>query len=98
MKRRMHVDFQKINILQPEMIIIDKKNKGNLSLQPLPKIDEMYAKPREAKYFTTLDLHSSYYHITLAPEARAKTAFVTPFRKFNKVPFGLPQVQATFKN
>ena len=99
MKRRMCVDFQKINALQPETITINKKNKGNLSLQPLPKIDEMYAKLKGAKYFTTPDLQSGDCHITLVPEARAKTAFVTLFGKyeFNKVPFGLAQAPAYFQ-
>ena len=89
MKRRMCMDFHKINTLQPETTTIDKKNKGKLSLQPLPRMDEMYTKLKGAKFFTTLDLHSGYYHITLVPRARAKTASVTPFRKyeFNKVLF-----------
>ena len=54
---------------------------------------------KEQKYFMTLDLQSRYFHITLAPEARAKTAFVTPFGKyeFNKVPFGLAQAPAYFQ-
>ena len=70
------------------MTITIDKNESKLSLQPLPKIDEVYVKLKGAKYFTTLDLCSSYYHITLAPETRAKTAFVTPFGKyeFNQVP------------
>ena len=99
MKRRMYVDFQKINVLQPEMITIDKKNQGNLSLQPLLKIDKMYMKLEGANYFMTLDLCSRYYHITLASEAKAKTVFVTPFGKyeFNKVPFGLAQAPAYFQ-
>ena len=99
MKRRKCVDFGKINALQPETITIDKKNKSNLSLQQLPKIDEMYAKLKGAKYFTIFNLCSDYYHITLAPEARAKTSFITPFRKykFNKVPFGLAQAPAYFQ-
>ena len=91
--------LSKIKALQPETITINKKNKGNLSLQPLPKIDEVYAKVKGAKYFTTLDLQNGYYHITLAPEARAKMAFMTPFGKyeFNKVPFGLAQALAYFQ-
>ena len=96
MKRRMCVDFQKINALQPEAITINKKNKGNLSLPPLPKIDQMYGKLKGAKFFTTLDLCSGYYHITLAPDTRVKTAFVTKFGKyeFNKIPFRLAQALA----
>ena len=45
---------------------------GNLSLIPLPKIDEMYANLRGAKVFTTLDLRSGYYHIALDQESKAK--------------------------
>ena len=99
MKRRMCVDFRQINVLQPETITTNKKNRGNLSLQPLSKMDEMYPKLKGAKFFTTLDLCSGYYHITLAPEARAKTAFITLFGKykFNKVPFGPAQAPAYFQ-
>ena len=99
MKRRMCVDFRKINTLQPEAITIDKKNTGNLSLQPLPKIHKMYTKLKGAKFFMRLDLCSGYYHITLALEARAKMAFIIPFGKyeFNKVPFRLAQAPAYFQ-
>ena len=80
---------------------VDKQTdtQGNLSLIPLPKIDEMYANLCGAKIFTTLDLHSGYYHITLDNESKAKTAFVTPFGKyeFNAVPFGLAQAPAYFQ-
>ena len=59
----------------------------------------MYANLRGAKIFTTLDLRSGYYHITLDNESKAKTAFVTPFGKyeFNAVPFGLVQAPAYFQ-
>ena len=75
------------------------ESQGNLSLIPLPKIDEMYANLRGVKIFTTLDLRSGYYHITLDNESKAKTAFVTPFGKyeFNAVPFGLAQAPAYFQ-
>ena len=46
------MDFHKINTLQPETIKIDKTNKRNLSLQPLSKIEEMYAKLKGAKFYT----------------------------------------------
>ena len=59
----------------------------------------MYANLRGAKVFTTLDLRSGYYHIALDKESKAKTAFVTPFGKyeFNAVPFGLVQAPAYFQ-
>ena len=52
-----------------------------------------------AKIFTTLDLRSGYYHISLDEESKAKTAFVTPFGKyeFNSIPFGLAQAPAYFQ-
>ena len=63
---------------------VDKQTdtQDNLSLVPLPKIDEMYANLCGAKIFTTLDLLSGYYHIALDNESKAKTAFVTPFSKY----------------
>ena len=98
---RMCVDFRKINELQPKTQRVDKQTdtQGNLSLIPLPKIDEMYANLRGAKVFTTLDLRSGYYHIALDKESKAKTAFVMPFGKyeFNAVPFGLAQAPAYFQ-
>ena len=98
---RMCVDFRKINELQPKMQRVDKhtNTQGNLSLIPLPKIDEMYANLHGAKIFTTLDLQNGYYHIALDNESKEKTAFVTPFGKyeFNEVPFGLSQALAYFQ-
>ena len=80
---------------------VDKQTntQGNFSLIPLPKIDEMYANLHGAKIFTTLDLHSGYYHISLNKDSKAKTAFVTPLGKyeFNAVPFGLAQAPAYFQ-
>ena len=95
----MCVDFRKINDLQPQVRRVDSATSGNISLVPLPKIDKMYAVLCGAKIFTTLDLRSSYYHISLYKESKAKTAFVTPFGKyeFNAVPFGLAQAPAYFQ-
>ena len=52
-----------------------------------------------AKIFSTLDLRSGYYHFRLDKESKAKTAFVTPFGKyeFNAVPFGLAQAPVYFQ-
>ena len=96
---RMCVDFRKINDLQPQVRRVDSPTSGNISLVPLPKINEMYAALHGAKIFTTLDLRSSYYHINLDKESKAKSAFVTPFGKyeFNSVLFGLKQAPAYFQ-
>ena len=65
----------------------------------MPKIDEIYTNLCSAKIFTTFNLYSGYYHITLDNESKAKTAFVTIFVKyeFNAVSFGLAQAPAYFQ-
>ena len=59
----------------------------------------MYAKLKGDKVFSTIDLRSGYYHITLGKSSRAKTAFVTPIGKYEflMVPFGLAQAPAYFQ-
>ena len=79
-KRRLCVDFRKVNELQQEVITAGK-TKGQISIHPLPKIDEMYVKLKGAKVFSTIDLRSGYHHIALGKSSRSKTAFVTPFGK-----------------
>ena len=88
-----------INV-QSLKVITEGKSKGCLSLIPLPKIDEMYAKLKGAKFFLTIDLRSGYYHIALGKDSRAKMAFVMPFGKYKflQVPFGLAQAPAFFQH
>ena len=50
----MCIDFRKLNDLQPEICCADSQTGGNISLVPLPKINEMYGRLKGAKYFTTL--------------------------------------------
>ena len=94
-KRRLCIDFRKVNELQ-QQVITEGKSKGQISIHPLLKIDEMYAKLKGAKVFSTIDLRSGYHHIALGKDSRAKTAFVTPFGKYKflMVPFGLAQAPA----
>ena len=96
--RRLCVDFRKVNELQQEVITAGK-TKGQISIHPLPKIDEMYAKLKGAKVFSTIDLRSGYHHIMLGKSSRTETAFVTPFGKYEflMVPFGLAQAPAYFQ-
>ena len=97
-RRRLCVDYRRVNSLQPEVEKGDK-SKGCLSLYPLPKIDEMFGKLNGAKIFSTIDLRSGYYHIGLTQESRAKSAFVVPMGKweFKRTPFGLSQAPACFQ-
>ena len=80
-------------------VITAGKTKGQISIHPLPKIDETYAKLKGAKAFSTIDLRSGYHHIALGKSSRAKTAFVMPFGKYEflMVPFGLAQAPAYFQ-
>ena len=98
LRRRLCVDYRKVNALQPEVKCTDKGT-GCLSLYPLPKIDEMFSKLGGTTIFSTIDLHSGYYHIGLTRESRAKSAFVVPMGKwqFKCMPFGLSQAPAYFQ-
>ena len=98
-RRRMCIDYRRINKLQPEVTKADG-GKGCISLIPLPKIDELYAKLKENKVFSSLDLRSGYYHIGLTESVKPKSAFVLSSLgkyQFNRVPFGLAQAPAYFQ-
>ena len=97
-KRRLCIDFRKANELQQE-VLAEGKKRGQISLHPLPKIDEMYAKLKGTKVLSTIDLRSGYYHIALGKDSRAKTTFVMPFGKYEilMVLFGLAQAPAYFQ-
>ena len=98
LRRRLCVDYRKGNALQQE---VKRKDRGTgcLSLYPLPKIDEMFAKLKGARCFSTIDLRSRYYHIGLTRKSRAKSAFVVPMGKweFKRTPFRLSQAPAYFQ-
>ena len=98
-RRRMCVDYRKINKLQPEVTKADG-GIGCISLIPLPKIEELYAKLKGYKVFSSLDLRSGYYHIGLKDSAKPKSAFILSSLgkyQFNRVPFRLAQAPAYFQ-
>ena len=66
---------------------------------PMPKVEDIFSKLDGATYFTTLDLHAGYHHIPLDKSSIPKTAFNSPFGKYEyiKVPFGLAQAPAYFQ-
>ena len=65
----------------------------------MPKVEDIFSKLNGATYFTTLDLHAGYHHIPLDNSSIPKTAFDSPFGKYEyvKVPFRLAQAPAYFQ-
>jgi hypothetical protein len=53
---------------------------------------------KKCKYFSTIDLTSEYWQVSIAIEDKEKTAFITKqeFFKFIVILFGLTNAPATF--
>ena len=66
---------------------------------PIPKVEDIFSKLNGTTYFTTLDLHAGYHHIPLDKSSIPKTAFNSPFGKYEyvKVLFRLAQAPAYFQ-
>ena len=66
---------------------------------PMPKVEDIFSQLNGAKYFCTLDLRAGYHHIRLTADSIPKTAFTSPFGKYEylKVPFGLAQAPAYYQ-
>ena len=66
---------------------------------PLSQIDDTLDMLAGKRWFSTLDLASGYWHVSLSPEARCKTAFATHLGlfQFRVMPFGLCNAPATFE-
>ena len=98
-KKRLCVDYRALNSLIPPVTKAHSKAKGVLTLVPLPKIDEIYARLRGSTIYSALDMTSGYHHMELSEEAKPKSAFVTTIDKyeFNRCPFGLVQAPAYFQ-
>ena len=66
---------------------------------PMPKVEDIFSQLNGAKYFSTLDLRARYHYIGLTTDSIPKTAFTSPFGKYEyvKVPFGLAQAPAYFQ-
>ena len=98
-KRRLCVDYHALNNLLTPVKKAHSKAKGVLTLVPLPKIDEIYARLQGSTVYSTLDMRSGYYHMELTKQSRANSAFVSPLGKweFKRCPFGLAQTPAYFQ-
>ena len=66
---------------------------------PLPRIDDTLDMLAGKQWFSTLDLASGYWQVSLSQEARVKTAFATHsgLFQFRVMPFGLCNAPATFE-
>ena len=63
------------------------------------RVENIFSKLNDLKYFPTFNLHAGYHHISLEEESIPKTTFTSPFGKYKylKVPFGLAQALAYFQ-
>ena len=82
------VDFRKVNE-------VTRKD-----VQPLLRIDDTIDALKGAKWFSTLDLASSYWQVEVDPRDREKTAFPTPYGlyQFRVMPFSLCNAPGTFQH
>lgn len=66
---------------------------------PIPRIDDITDYTAGASVFTTIDLTSGFWQIEIEPESREKTAFATPFGKFEytRMAMGLTNGPPTFQ-
>ena len=66
---------------------------------PLPMVESILSQLSGAKIFSKLDANSGFWQISLSPESRPLTTFLTPFGHyhFNKLPFGLSSAPELFQ-
>ena len=87
------IDYCKLNsrILTARQIKADGRLGKVVANYPLPTTDSLLAHFKNCQYFSTLNLHSGYYHIKLTPEAAEKMAFIIDKGKwkFHLLPFSI---------
>jgi hypothetical protein len=67
---------------------------------PMPRIDVILSKLRDAKYLTSLDLRMAFHQISLEPSSRPKTAFAVQglgLFEYRVMPFGFLNKPATMQ-
>ena len=85
--KRICVDYRKLNLV----------TKADPYL--IPRIEDMINDIGQVSYITALDLTKGYWQVAVAKASQEKTAFVTPWGKYQFVtmPFGLVNAPSTFQ-
>ena len=85
--KRLCVDYRKLNLVT------------KADPYPIPRIEDMIDDIGQASYITALDLTKGYWQVPVAKASQEKTAFVTPWGKYQFVtmPFGLVNAPSTFQ-
>ncbi|GBO35743.1 Transposon Ty3-I Gag-Pol polyprotein, partial [Araneus ventricosus] len=85
-KTRLCIDFRKFNAL------------GKSDYEPLRLMDNLLDKLSKAKFFSSLDLASGYWHVPIHPKDAEKLAFCTNFGLYEwcRLLFGIKVAPAIF--
>ena len=90
---RLCINYMKLNscIVTVRQIKSDGSIGKVIANYPLPTINSLLARFQVCRYFSTIDLRSSCYHIRLSKEAAEKTTFIIDKGKWvvHSLPFGI---------
>ena len=102
-----HSSWSAPNIVVPKeeggkFLLIDYRALNKVTQKfvwPMPRVEDIFSRLNGAKYFSTLNLCTGYHHIPLDEDSIPKTAFTSPFGKYDylKFPFKLAQTPAYFQ-
>jgi len=87
---------------QKYRVVVDFRKLNNLTMGdafPMPDINTILDQLGNAKYFSCLDMESSYHQIPMRLDDRQKTGLSTEkgHFEFNRICFGLKGAPATFQ-